>query len=185
MLQAPKFTAAAILPCGRGQSIGWCRRLPTHVVAGVPCHPAPAGSPRGPGGTEASRTGGGGVCGTGMKKGKRRAFLFLPSSRSVTFYNHGMPPQHRLHFSPLASPLALRPRLGLACLPVCLPLVASPLFCLLFNRSLLVFFGGLAPPEAKTHVVFSFYYTEPPATGNLASGRLLGKRSWRRCCRLA
>jgi hypothetical protein len=31
------------------------------------------------------------VCGTGMKKGKRRAFRFLPSSCSVTFYNFFFP----------------------------------------------------------------------------------------------
>jgi len=40
-LQAPKFTAGAILPCGRGQSIGWWWCSRPHVVAACPaCLPA-------------------------------------------------------------------------------------------------------------------------------------------------
>lgn len=59
-LQAPKFTTGAILPCGRGQSIGWWWCSRPHVVAACPaclpaCLPARAGSPRGPGARKEGR----------------------------------------------------------------------------------------------------------------------------------
>jgi hypothetical protein len=96
----------------------------------------------------------------GRRGGQRRAFRFLPASRSVTFYNHGMAgqgrtPQHRL-LSSRHLPLALRPDcLGLLALPACLCLSVCRSrrllpFCTHFNRSLPArgFFFG-APPDAK------------------------------------
>jgi len=100
----------------------------------VPCLPARAGSPRGPGGKEASRTGTG-TGGGGWRRvwdGKEEGGSGGPSG----FYPRRAPllfitmAGHRSTAPPpplLASPLALRPRLG-PCLPVCLPLAASPLF---------------------------------------------------------
>lgn len=129
------------------------------------------------GGKEASRTGGGGgVCvyETVRKKGGSRGPLrFLPASCSVTFYNHGnwQEPPHRSTPSPvLASPLALRPRLGLACLPACLPLAASPFFCPLFNLSLLVF--GLLPAGRQSARLSPSL--SPLSIGKLASGAIAG-----------
>jgi len=59
--------------------------------------------------------------------GQRRAFRILPASRSVTFYNHGRPPQHSTaSSSPRVASRAPPP--PWPCLPVCLPLAASPLF---------------------------------------------------------